>query len=225
MNKNLSKRIITSFLLLILLSISLLINKYFWLILLLVVSIISFHEFNNLTKKIFKRKKKLIYLLNFISGLYFVIFISTSYDVYSHPPSGLIFIILICIFSDSGGYFIGKLIGGKKLTKISPNKTIAGSIGSFIFSLFPLIIYLLIFLNTNNSGFYPKNLIEIIFLSLFLSLVCQSGDLFISYFKRKAKVEDTGSILPGHGGLLDRIDGAIFVIPAAFIIDKLFFYI
>ena len=223
MNNNLSKRIVTSFLLLILLSISLLISKYFWLILLLVVSIISFHEFNNLTKKIFKRKKNFIYLLNFISGLYFVIFIYIGYDFYSYPLSGLIFIILICIFSDSGGFFIGKLVGGKKLTKISPNKTIAGSIGSFIFSLFPLIIYSLIFPYTDNLDFYSKNLMGIIYSSLFLSLVCQAGDLFISYFKRKAKVEDTGSILPGHGGLLDRIDGAIFVIPAAFIIDKLFF--
>ena len=92
-----------------------------------------------------------------------------------------------------------------------------------MFSLFPLIIYFLIFHYTKNLDFYPSNILQIIFLSLFLSLVCQSGDLFISYFKRRAKVKDTGSILPGHGGLLDRIDGAIFVLPAAFIMDKLFF--
>ena len=223
MNNNFSKRIITSLQLLILLLISLFINNYFWLISLIVVSIISFHEFNNLTKKIFKKKKKIFYLLNFISGLYFIIFIYIGYDIYIHPPSGLIFVILICIFSDTGGYFIGKLIGGKKLTKISPNKTIAGSIGSFIFSLFPLVIYLIIFQYSNNLDFYHKNLVGIIYISLFLSLVCQAGDIFISYFKRKAKVKDTGSILPGHGGLLDRIDGAIFVIPTAFIVNKLFF--
>ena len=223
MNNNLFKRILTSLLLLILLSVSLFINKFLWLILLIFVSVISLHEFNNLLKKIFKRKKKLIYTLNFFSSLYFVIFIYIGYNIYSYPPRGIIFIILICIFSDSGGYFIGKLVGGRKLTKISPNKTVAGSIGSFLFSLFPLIIYFLIFHYTKNLDFYPSNILQIIFLSLFLSLVCQSGDLFISYFKRRAKVKDTGSILPGHGGLLDRIDGAIFVLPAAFIMDKLFF--
>ena len=223
MNNNLFKRILTSLLLLILLSVSLFINKFLWLILLIFVSVISLHEFNNLLKKIFKRKKNLIYTLNFFSSLYFVIFIYIGYNTYSYPPLGIIFIILICIFSDSGGYFIGKLVGGRKLTKISPNKTVAGSIGSFLFSLFPLIIYFLIFHYTKNLDFYPSNILQIIFLSLFLSLVCQSGDLFISYFKRRAKVKDTGSILPGHGGLLDRIDGAIFVLPAAFIMDKLFF--
>ena len=223
MNNNLFKRILTSLLLLILLSVSLFINKFLWLILLIFVSVISLHEFNNLLKKIFKRKKNLIYTLNFFSSLYFVIFIYIGYNIYSYPPGGIVFIILICIFSDSGGYFIGKLVGGRKLTKISPNKTVAGSIGSFLFSLFPLIIYFLIFHYTKNLDFYPSNILQIIFLSLFLSLVCQSGDLFISYFKRRAKVKDTGSILPGHGGLLDRIDGAIFVLPAAFIMDKLFF--
>jgi len=223
MNNNLFKRILTSLLLLILLSVSLFINKFLWLILLIFVSVISINEFNNLLKKIFKRKKKLIYTLNFFSSLYFVIFIYIGYNIYSYPPGGIVFIILICIFSDSGGYFIGKLVGGRKLTKISPNKTVAGSIGSFLFSLFPLIIYFLIFHYTKNLDFYPSNILQIIFLSLFLSLVCQSGDLFISYFKRRAKVKDTGSILPGHGGLLDRIDGAIFVLPAAFIMDKLFF--
>ena len=223
MNNNLFKRILTSLLLLILLSVSLFINKFLWLILLIFVSVISLHEFNNLLKKIFKRKKNLIYTLNFFSSLYFVIFIYIGYNIYSYPPGGIVFIILICIFSDSGGYFIGKLVGGRKLTKISPNKTVAGSIGSFLFSLFPLIIYFQIFHYTKNLDFYPSNILQIIFLSLFLSLVCQSGDLFISYFKRRAKVKDTGSILPGHGGLLDRIDGAIFVLPAAFIMDKLFF--
>ena len=223
MNNNLFKRILTSLLLLILLSVSLFINKFLWLILLIFVSVISLHEFNNLLKKIFKRKKKLIYTFKFFSSLYFVIFIYIGYNIYSYPPGGIVFIILICIFSDSGGYFIGKLVGGRKLTKISPNKTVAGSIGSFLFSLFPLIIYFLIFHYTKNLDFYPSNILQIIFLSLFLSLVCQSGDLFISYFKRRAKVKDTGSILPGHGGLLDRIDGAIFVLPAAFIMDKLFF--
>ena len=223
MNDNLIKRIITSFLLLFILFISLFFNKYLWLLLLIVVSTISFIEFKNLTKKIFMRNFFFIYFVNILSGFYLLIFIFIGYNLYKNPPTGIIFIILICVFSDTGGYFIGKLIGGKKLTQISPNKTIAGSIGSFIFSLFPLVIFLLIYQNTNYYGFYVSNLQKLIYLSLFLSLVCQAGDLFISYFKRKANVKDTSSILPGHGGLLDRIDGAIFVLPVAFIIDKFIF--
>ena len=109
----------------------------------------------------------------------------------------------------------------KKLTKISPNKTISGSIGSFIFSLFPIVIYWSLYNFTNNSNFYSEINLKLISTCLFLCLICQLGDLFISYFKRKAKVNDTGSILPGHGGLLDRIDGVIFVLPVAYLIDKI----
>ena len=155
--------------------------------------------------------------------LFFTLLVFVGYNIYTFPPTGIIFIILICIFSDTGGYVIGRLIGGKKLTKISPNKTISGSFGSFVFSLLPLIIYLTIYEVTGNVNFYSHNIINLIYVSLFLSFVCQIGDLFISYFKRKAKVKNTGSILPGHGGLLDRIDGLIFVLPVASIVDKILF--
>ena len=104
----------------------------------------------------------------------------------------------------------------KKLTKISPKKTISGSIGSFLFSLIPCIFYLL-------KEIPVSNLYILIFLTLILSFICQSGDLFISYFKRKSKIKDTGRLLPGHGGLLDRIDGIIFAVPSAFILEKIFF--
>ena len=125
-----------------------------------------------------------------------------------------IFVLFICIFSDVGGYVIGKTIGGKKLTSISPNKTISGSFGSFIFSVLPLFLFSyqnLIFLDFDLS---LKN----IFFCLIISLFCQLGDLIISYFKRLSSVKDTGIILPGHGGLLDRIDGIIFAIPVACIL-------
>jgi len=110
--------------------------------------------------------------------------------------------------SDIGGYIFGKLIGGKRLTKISPNKTISGSAGSFIFSLLTLILF--------NYDLILKNLL----FCLIVSLSCQLGDLIISYFKRLNKVKDTGNILPGHGGLLDRIDGIIFVIPVVHILKN-----
>ena len=220
---NLSQRIITSAVILLIISISLFYNKYVWLFFLIIVSLILFIEFNNLTKKIWKKKENTIASINLISLLFLGIIIFISYDFYRNPPVGLVFIFLICIFSDTGGYVIGNLIGGKKLTKISPNKTISGSIGSFIFSLFSVIVlwsyYNFIDVTIVTDNFFFK----LIPICLFLCLICQLGDLFISYFKRKAKVNDTGSILPGHGGLLDRIDGIIFVLPAAYLIEKIFF--
>ena len=131
----------------------------------------------------------------------------------------IIFILLICIFSDIGGYVVGKSVGGKKLTKISPNKTISGSIGSFLFSLFPIGIYGLLSIITNQEYFKFALKNEVIIFCLILSLTCQIGDLLISYFKRKAKVKDTGNILPGHGGILDRIDGIIFGVIISFLIN------
>tara|TARA_Y100000816_G_C25994427_1_gene519467 strand:- start:284 stop:943 length:660 start_codon:yes stop_codon:yes gene_type:complete len=217
---NLIKRIATSFLLLFILSTSFIINKYLFLILLIACSFISFSEFNNLIKKIFKKKKQIVFNIQIFCILFFILFIYTSYEIYIQSPIFLIWIILICIFSDTGGFIIGKLIGGKKLTIISPNKTIAGSIGSFIFSLFPLILILFMKEFRFNDDI---DLINLVLISLLLSLICQLGDLFVSYFKRKAKVKDTGDILPGHGGLLDRIDGLIFVLPSAFIVDKIFY--
>ena len=219
MNLNLSKRVITSFFLLLILCLSLFVHKYFWLVTLVLVSVIAYIEFQNIIKKILKIKKKSLILLKFFSILYLLFFIFSSYSIYKNPPIVLIFILLICIFSDTGGFIIGKSIGGQKLTKISPNKTVSGSVGSFIFSLIPTIIFLIIFNYTNNENFKINETTYTIILSLFLSLICQLGDLCISYFKRKANVKDTGSILPGHGGILDRVDGAIFVLPAAFILN------
>ena len=217
---NLIIRISTSFLLVFILSISLFINKYLFLTLLMISSFISFHEFNNLIKKTIKNNKKLIKTVQILSIFFLILFIYTSYEIYDRSFITIIWLISICIFSDTGGFIIGKLIGGKKLTKISPNKTIAGSIGSFVFSLFPLTFIT----QVNDFLIYDDILLaNLVIVSLLFSLVCQLGDLFISYFKRKAKVKDTGYILPGHGGLLDRIDGLIFVLPIAFIADKIFF--
>jgi phosphatidate cytidylyltransferase len=109
----------------------------------------------------------------------------------------------------------GKIIGGKKLSKISPNKTISGTIGSFILSIFPLIIVLNF--NYLNLEF---NITNIIF-CLLISLISQLGDLFISYIKRKAKIKDTGNLLPGHGGILDRLDGIIFAVPFSYFLLRL----
>ena len=116
------------------------------------------------------------------------------------------------VFLDIGGLLFGKTFKGKKLTKISPNKTISGSIGSFLMAslLAPLFYFFL------NSKF--SNLFDLFVIGVFTSFLCQLGDLVISFLKRKAKVKDTGNILPGHGGLLDRIDGMLLAIPIGVII-------
>ena len=222
MNKNLSRRILTSIFLLIIFLFCLFIQKILWTFLLITAAILSFLEFNNLVKKKFKNNKNDILLFNIFSFIYLSLFVLVGYDLYSSPPLDLLFILLICIFSDTGGYIIGNLVGGRKLTSISPKKTVSGSIGSFLFSIIPVFAYSSIYNQTENLIFYSENLSLLIATCLFLSLICQLGDLFISYYKRQANVKDTGSLLPGHGGLLDRIDGIIFVLPVAFFIDNLF---
>ena len=220
---NLQKRIFTSFILSVVLLIALFLNKYSWLILLIIASIICFFEFNNIAKKIWKRKKTSIYFANLISFFYLIFFTYSAFN-FSKIEEYILYVLLVCIFSDIGGYVIGKSIGGKKLTKLSPNKTVSGTLGSFVFSLAPLILLLIIYFEEMNINI-NISITELFFITLVLSFICQSGDLFISYFKRKAKVKDTGSILPGHGGLLDRIDGIIFAVPTAFILEKILFYL
>ena len=121
------------------------------------------------------------------------------------------FIILICVSSDIGGFIIGKLFKGPKLIKISPNKTYSGSIGSYIFSL----LFTLFFLTNTNYWFNTQFSITTytVVLVILGSTVSQIGDLVMSYFKRMSKVKNTGNLIPGHGGILDRIDGMIFTFP------------
>ena len=122
----------------------------------------------------------------------------------------ILFILLSgCIASDIGGFVIGKIIKGPKLTKISPNKTISGSIGSLVFTIITI---------SSLMFFYLKHFdFKIIIVSLVVSLTCQLGDLFFSVLKRKAKIKDTGNFLPGHGGFLDRLDGIFFGLPSGYL--------
>ena len=122
------------------------------------------------------------------------------------------FVILICISTDIGGYVFGKIFKGPKLTKISPNKTYAGMIGGYFLSLISLTII-------TNLIDYSHTPIQFFLLTLLISTVSQIGDIIISYFKRLSKIKDTGKIIPGHGGLLDRIDGMIFAFPIVYLIN------
>ena len=121
----------------------------------------------------------------------------------------IIFSLLLgCAASDIGGFIFGKVFKGPKLSKISPNKTISGSIGSFLFT--GIIFSSLIYYFTNNLS------LNIIIIGFMTSLICQFGDLFFSFLKRNAKIKDTGNFFPGHGGVLDRIDGLLLGIPVGF---------
>ena len=212
MNKELKKRVTTSIILIAIVLNCLFINRYSWLFLLSIVSLICWYEFINISKKIWKNKNIVIIPI-IISFLLLFIFLHTANNIrIDFGEETILFILLVCVFSDIGGYVVGKSIGGKKLTKISPNKTVSGSIGSFLFSLFPAGIFSIFFSSISEKD---------ILLCLILSLACQFGDLIISYFKRLAKVKDTGDILPGHGGMLDRIDGIIFAVPTLLIFNHL----
>ena len=216
MKSELKSRINTSILLLIIIYVCIFINLYISLICLTIISIFSWIEFTRMTNKIYVPKQEFVAnLILILSSFYFIIFTGISYYIIEIDRIYFFYLISICAFSDIGGYAIGKIFKGKKLTKISPNKTISGMLGSFIFALIPCIVLKIIFLYTDLYFLsFAKNFFNNFIISLFLSLACQLGDLFISYFKRLAEVKDTGKILPGHGGLLDRIDGIIFAIPS-----------
>ena len=229
MSQNLIKRIITSIILLSLLFLVSFSNQYIFILSILILGIIICIEANNLFLKLLKKnqygktslfkKFNIKFLtLNIIALSYiFLVFCNFSYEIYKYEGSiFFLYIISICFFTDIGGYVFGKIIGGKKLSKISPNKTISGTVGSFLFSITPLIIIL----NFNYLDF-ELNLNNIIF-CLCISLISQLGDLFISFIKRKAKIKDTGNILPGHGGILDRLDGIIFAVPFSYLLLRLF---
>ena len=216
MNLELKKRIITSFFLIILL---VLMFSYIYILIisLIIIGIITWIEFYSLISKIFRNKnlkdKILRFFFKSISLIFLFLLIMSVIIIEALKPDlkfFLFFSLLISVASDMGGLIFGKIFKGKKLTKISPNKTISGAIGSFIFSLL-LIPILQNIMTIPVSG----NLILIV---LLISFTSQLGDLSISYLKRKAKVKDTSDLLPGHGGVLDRIDGIIFAIPVGLIL-------
>ena len=211
MNSNIKKRILTSILLISLL-IGMFYYSYIMIVSLIIIAIISWIEFYALISKILKKNilkdrfyrffYKTLSLLYLSALVYLIFFIeSENYNLKIY----LLYSVLVAVLSDIGGLVCGKIFKGKKLTKISPNKTISGSIGSFFFSILLIPFF--------YKGQIEQNLLKIVFITIIISLTSQLGDLFISFLKRKAKVKDTSDLLPGHGGVLDRIDGIIFAIP------------
>ena len=208
-NKELQKRIISSIILIPISFFFIIQGSYTFIFFLCFIFLVTGYEWFKLTKD-----KDLIRIF----GLFFLFFSFFS-TVYLRQYIGLnffLFLIIVCIFTDTGGYIFGKIFKGPRLTKISPKKTYSGVIGSFLTSQLFGIIYIK-YLGQKSRVLIETDLTFIILLILFISLVSQLGDLTISYFKRKAKLKDTGKILPGHGGFLDRIDGIVFVMPITYL--------
>ena len=209
------KRLFTSIILISLLLLSI-INIYVLTTVLVIFFYQIIYEFYFLLKKNIKYNEKFkLYLLIILIVIYIGYFNIKIFIIFLNNNSSelllLYFIITTCILTDIGGYIFGKTFKGKKLTKISPNKTYSGLIGSFILSLIFTIIFFKNYFNIEM----------VILMSFVISSVSQIGDIFISYLKRKARVKDTGIILPGHGGILDRLDGLIFALPFGFFIFKI----
>ena len=196
---NLKKRILTSIIILPLSIFFIIQGGYYLLFFLLSVFFIANYElFSVFNKKIIILFLDLILIISLFSIYYLR-------DLGDYSFKILLWVIILCVLSDIGGYVFGKTFKWKKLTKISPKKTLSGALGSFVFSLFSIFL----------AGNFLSNIffeVKFFFLAILFSLIAQTGDLFISYFKRIEKIKDTGKILPGHGGIFDRIDGLMFVI-------------
>ena len=195
------KRILSSIVLVPLTLFFIFTGSYYLIFFTIICFLIAFYEWNKMNKKF---NYKLIGFIFLLFSFY------TFYENFSNTDLGL-FVLLVCISTDIGGYLFGKIFKGPKLTKISPNKTYSGMIGGYFLSL----IFLSYFFNWDNN----QVTIYWFIATILLSTISQIGDIIISYFKRLSKIKDTGKIIPGHGGLLDRIDGMIFAFPLFYFIE------
>ena len=214
MDKELIHRILTSIVILPILFISIFKSGVFLLTLLTFIYLLSFYE-------IIKNTNNLLFIL--FSNVLLISAFFSFYNLRGNTDYSLVILLWILsttFLSDIGGYVFGKIFKGKKLSKISPNKTYSGSIGSIFLSIFSLPI-----INLFQENFFSKLFVDLyeikyFFLTIFISVICQFGDLYVSYWKRKIKIKNISNFLPGHGGILDRIDGLIFVLIITFFLKK-----
>ena len=211
MIKEFEKRLISSIILIPISIFFIVKGSVFFIFFLSVLFLATSYEWIKMNKK-----NDLLKLLGII--FLFISFYTTLEIRENYNLNDFLLIITICIFTDIGGYLFGKIFKGPKLTRISPKKTYSGVFGGFLLSLIAGLIF-------TNYFFIEKKIfnedLSLLILILFISMISQIGDLIISFFKRKAKLKDTGKIIPGHGGLLDRIDGMIFVFPIFYLISIL----
>jgi phosphatidate cytidylyltransferase len=199
---NLLKRTLSSIVLLFLF-IFLILQGTFWIkIISIILFLLSSYELCSMS---------INYLIKIIA-IFFLFFSFLTFYQLSNETIKIVFVVLICVSTDIGGYIFGKIFKGPKLTKISPNKTYAGMIGGFLLSILTLnIIFNLINFSTTLS--------QSLLITILISSISQLGDIIISYLKRMSKIKNTGDLIPGHGGLLDRIDGMIFAFPIYYLIN------
>jgi len=211
MIKEFEKRLISSIILIPISIFFIVKGSVFFIFFLSVLFLATSYEWIKMNKK-----NDLLKLLGII--FLFISFYTTLEIRENYNLNDFLLIITICIFTDIGGYLFGNIFKGPKLTRISPKKTYSGVFGGFLLSLIAGLIF-------TNYLFIEKKIFNedlfLLIIILFISMISQIGDLIISFFKRKAKLKDTGKIIPGHGGLLDRIDGMIFVFPIFYLISIL----
>ena len=201
MSKEFIKRVLSSIILIPLAFYFIIHGSYMLIFFTFICFLVACYEWHMMTKK----KSFKIY------GFPFLIFSFYTFYELSLELFGVFFVITICASTDIGGYIFGKIFKGPRLTKISPNKTYAGMIGGYFLSLISLTIL-------SNLADHQIS-IQFFLLTIVISTVSQVGDIIISYFKRLSKIKNTGKLIPGHGGLLDRIDGMIFAFPIYYLID------
>ena len=202
MSKELIKRILSSIILIPLALYFIAHGSFILMFFTFICFVVACYEWHMMTKRTSYK----------IYGFIFLIISFYTFYELSVEGVGFLFVFTICISTDIGGYVFGKIFNGPKLTKISPNKTYAGAIGGYFLSLISLTIII-------NYIDYPNTPIQYIIIFILISTVSQIGDIIVSYFKRKSKIKNTGKIIPGHGGLLDRIDGMIFAFPTYYLVN------
>ena len=201
MSKEFIKRFISSIILLPLVFYFIIQGSFLLIFFIAICFVVSCFEWYMMSKK----------KLYFIYGFLFLIFSFYTFYELSIELFDVFYVIIICSSTDIGGYVFGKIFKGPKLTKISPKKTYSGMIGGYLLSLISLSV-IINFIDYENSIF-------LFLLTILISTASQLGDIIVSYFKRLSKIKNTGKLIPGHGGLLDRIDGMIFAFPIYYLIN------
>ena len=205
------KRILSSIILLPIILYFIIKGSFLFNFFILICFLVTSYEWHKMSKK------KPYYIFGFIFLIFSFYTIYYLRNLIDADFKYLLFITLICIFTDIGGYVFGKIFKGPKLTKISPKKTYSGTIGGYFLS----IIFINLIYSSDLAFFNQIKLnFDVFIFIILISTISQIGDIIISYFKRLSKIKDTGKIIPGHGGLLDRIDGMIFAFPFSYLIFK-----